>query len=334
MLILAALATVIASQALISGAFSITEQAISLGTCPRMKVIHTSDTVMGQIYIPTLNWMLMIACLILVVTFKSSTALSGAYGLAVCGDMTLTSIFFLSLARFRWKWNIVFWFILAVGFFTFDLAFLSSAILKIPEGGYVPLVIASGVSFTMYNWREGRNLMHKHIKQLPEEEIYDKIRSWEVFRTEGTSVFLSSETEGLPNSVGLLIDSVPYLSEHVIILTIKHKQVPYVKPEKNFIVEKLEEGFVRVIAQYGYRESYIKMEDLLQRLQPFVEGADFTKPRFYLSAESIASAKDRWTGHRVFVKYFSLMHAISFSNAKYFRIPVKCQIVLGERVLL
>jgi KUP system potassium uptake protein len=143
MLILSAMATVIASQALISGAFSITEQAIALGTCPRMKVVHTSDTVRGQIYIPTLNWMLMIVCLILVTSFKSSTALSGAYGLAVCGDMTLTSIFFLSLARFKWRWNLIPWAALAIGFFVFDFSFLSSAILKVGEFFILELKIDS-----------------------------------------------------------------------------------------------------------------------------------------------------------------------------------------------
>jgi KUP system potassium uptake protein len=185
--ILSTLATVVASQALISGAFSISQQAISLGTFPRMKVVHTSDKFEGQIYIPTLNYMLMIVCVILVVSFKSSTALSNAYGLAVCGDMTLSTLLFSTVARFRWKWHPVICGILFVCLLIVDGLFFTSTLLKIPNGGYVPLIIAFVVSSCMYIWRRGKAMLNATVKasQPPFQELQIKLHNESIKRCPG-----------------------------------------------------------------------------------------------------------------------------------------------------
>lgn len=315
MLILSTLATIIASQALISGAFSITEQAMSLGTFPRMKVIHTSDKVEGQIYIPTLNYMLMIVCIILVISFKTSTALSYAYGLAVCGDMTLTTVMYCSIARLRWKWHLAPWIVLLVSFLIVDGVFLSSTLLKIPYGGYVPLIIALVVSGIMYTWREGRQSLQEKVKtdHWPFSLLQDRLQDRSINRYHGTSIFLTAISDGVPPSLAKLMEHVPYIHDTAVFLTIKYEHVPYVKKEKHIkLITLPEPGFYRVIARYGYRESKVSMEHLLKDMAEYIPELDIEikDVSFFLNVENVRIDKSRWLGHRLWIKLFHFLHHV------------------------
>ncbi len=369
-IILATFATIIASQAMISGAFSICQQAITLGTFPRMKVIHTSDVIEGQIYIPTLNFMLMIACIILVVSFQTSTALSNAYGLAVCGDMTLTTLMFSSVARFRWKWHPVPWAFLFFFLLLVDGTFLSSTLLKIPQGGFVPLIIATLVSSTMYIWRVGKASINAVLKQdqLPFSELQHRLQQNVVQRCPGlflhqhktsndlincdlgTAVFLSSLSDGVPVSVNVLASHIPYLPETVIFLTIRYQHVPYVKAYRHVQLEPLpERGFYRIVAHFGYRETQISMEQLFSEcatIMPEVfHDIDLAQTSFFLSTEHVRIDKTRWFGHKVFYRIFKAILGVilfiftncvklSYTIPHSFKIPNKSLIIMGSEVYL
>lgn len=341
MIILSTLATVIASQALISGAFSITQQAISLGTFPRMKVVHTSESVEGQIYIPALNYILMIVCVILVVSFQTSNALASAYGLAVCGDMTMSTFLFCSISRFRWRWPILPWLILLICLATVDSLFLSSTLLKVPTGGYVPLLIATIVATVTFIWRTGKEKITIALKkdQIDFPELQKKLNQEQIKRCPGTAVFLSSLSQGVPVSVHQLTSHIPYLPEKVIFLTIKHMHVPHVREGKKLFIEPLPEvGFYRVIGQYGYRDSKVSLEELLNYCAALLpeefHHIDMSQVSFFLSTEHIRINKARWIGHRIYIRIFKTILQFSYSIAETFKIPSQSLIIMGSELYL
>jgi len=178
-----------------------------------------------------MNYILMVACILLVATFQSSAALSNAYGLAVCGDMTLTTFMFSSLSRLRWKWPILPWLLLVCWLVIMDLSFLTSALRKIPSGGYVPLIIATCTFFVMYTWKTGKENLRAKTKemQIPFEDLQKALQSKEIKRCNGTAVFLTSVAEGVPVSLSELVRHIPYVPKTVIFVSIEHKHVPNIK---------------------------------------------------------------------------------------------------------
>src|SRR3989442_241591 len=251
---IATLATVVASQALISGAFSLTQQCVQLHYSPRVSIVHTSRSEVGQIYIPEVNTALMLGCLLLVLGFESSSALGAAYGVAVTGTMTVTTLLFYVIARQRWHWSVVRAGALAGAFLAIDCAFFGANIIKIAHGGWVPLAIGGGVFLLMSTWSRGTDLLQRFLAQVavPMDRFLDEVERTKPPRVRGTAVFLTHDVDGAPLGLQrhLLYNKAPH--ERVILLSIITKEVPEVEHDKRVTTEALPQGFHRVRAYYGF----------------------------------------------------------------------------------
>ena len=254
---LATAATVIASQALISGAFSLTRQAIQLGFLPRMHIIHTSGETEGQIYIPLVNSAMAVACLALVVAFRSSSNLAAAYGLAVTIDMCITSAVFFFVARYAWNWPM--W--RAAGlvglFLVFDLLYFGSNALKFLDGGWLPVVVGFWLFATMLTWRDGRRVLAESFakRTLPFDLFLDDVKLTKPHRVRGTAVFMFSSPTGTSPVLLHHLKHNQVLHEQVVMLSIQSERRPFVHPTQQLGLESLGEGFYRLTAHFGYMES-------------------------------------------------------------------------------
>ena len=250
-------AAVVASQALISGAFSLTRQAVQLGYCPRVNIVHTSKTEIGQIYIPAVNNLLMVACLGLVVGFRSAANLAFTYGVALSGTMTITSILFAVVARQRWGWSR--WKVAGVTalFLTVDLAFVGANLLKIPHGGWFPLAVAAGVYTLMSTWKKGRVRLAEMVREntLPMDLFLDDIRRRSPHRVRGAAVFLTSDASGAPPVLLHHLKHNQVLHEKVMLMSILTEEIPQVDAADRVQCRELGEGFYQVIAHYGFMET-------------------------------------------------------------------------------
>jgi KUP system potassium uptake protein len=255
--VLATLATVIASQALISGAFSLSNQAVQLGYLPRLTVIHTSGSSEGQIYIPEVNWLLMVACLALVLGFRRSSALANAYGIAVTATMALTSILFYAVARVRWHWSRLKAGALLALFLLCDLSFLGACLSKFIEGGWFPVAIAALVFAVMTTWKKGRALLSQRIARetLPLDLFIADIGVSHPHRVPGTAVFLASLRRGTPTVLLHHFKHNQVLHEQVVILSVVTDAVPEVAKTGRVNAKELSEGFWAVTAHYGFMET-------------------------------------------------------------------------------
>ncbi|AXS78929.1 potassium transporter Kup [Dechloromonas sp. HYN0024] len=253
---LATVATVIASQAVISGAFSVTRQAMQLGFVPRMEVQHTSDREQGQIYLPAVNWGLMVAVMILVLGFKSSNNLAAAYGIAVTGDMVITSILATVVVAKVWKWGWVKAGLVFACFLSVELVFLAANILKIPDGGWFPLIAGMGVFILMMTWKRGRQLLSERLKgeRLELSMFLDSLGSSMPTRVAGTSVFLNADPKGVPHALLHNLMHNKVLHERVVLLSVQFFDVPYVPDIDRVEVRQLKENFWSVIVQYGFKD--------------------------------------------------------------------------------
>ncbi len=247
----------VASQALISGAFSLTRQAVQLGYCPRVTIRHTSRTEIGQIYLPGVNRLLGVACVLLVLTFRSTGNLASAYGIAVTGTMTITTILFCVVARDRWHWPR--WRILAVGalFLTVDLAFLGANIVKIETGGWFPIVVALGVYLVMTTWKRGRQIVATILSDssLPMDLFLSDIARRQPPRVPGTAVFMTSNPTGVPVVLLHHLKHNKVLHQTVVIMSIEGEEIPQVSADERVTVEVLGDGFFKVVGRYGFMET-------------------------------------------------------------------------------
>jgi KUP system potassium uptake protein len=250
---LATAATIIASQALIAGVFSLSKQSILLRYLPRMSIVHTSREARGQIYLPAVNTALMLGCLLLVAAFRSSSALGSAYGVAVTGTMAITTTVFYAIVRHRWRWPG--WQAGAVtgGFLTIELALFAANIVKIESGGWVPLALAGAVLFVMTTWRRGTELVRQRLAELsiPLPRFLEYVELARPPRVHGTAVFLTPNLDGTPVSLLLHFRHNHVLHEEVILLTIVTEEVPEVAEEKRVTSQRLPARFWRVQASYG-----------------------------------------------------------------------------------
>lgn len=253
MVVLATMATVIASQAVISGAFSLSRQAMQMGFLPRMATIHTSETERGQIYVPFINWMLMVSVLALVLGFGSSSNLAAAYGVAVSGDMIVTTVQLAIVMFFLWRWPA--W--LAGGFFvvffTIDLAFFSALATKIPHGGWVPLVIGAAGVVLLTTWKKGRKLLFARMAEeaMPVELFLNSL-SANVTRVPGTAVFLSATADGVPHALLHNLKHNKVVHERVVFLTVITEEVAHVPDSARIEVKHLGRRFYRFVVRYGF----------------------------------------------------------------------------------
>jgi KUP system potassium uptake protein len=250
-------AAIVASQALISGAFSLTRQAIQLGYCPRMNIVHTSSRTIGQIYIPAVNNALWIACVGLVVAFQSTSNLAATYGVAVTGTMTTTTVLLLVVARKLWHWSL--WKVALLGgvFLLVDLAFLGTNLLKIPDGGWFPIVVAIIVFLLMSTWKKGRARLSEIVLEntLPIDLFLSDIGNRKPVRVPGIAVFLTSVRGGAPPVLLHHLKHNKVLHEKVILLSVMAHEIPQVDVTERVRYRELGEGFSEVVANYGFMET-------------------------------------------------------------------------------
>ena len=253
--ILALFATIIASQAVISGAFSLTQMAIQLGFLPRMTINHTSASTAGQIYIPIVNWGLMIAVILLVLFFQSSSALAAAYGIAVTGAVTIDSILLSVVVFSLWKWPLWRALPMLAIFFLVDMSYLGANLLKVPDGGWVPLIIGLIIFTLLTTWSRGRMLMRESmaIGALP-FSIFARSASNNTARVPGTAIFMSSSDDGVPSALLHNIKHNKVLHERVIVLTVKIADEPQVREDRRVEFTEIGHGLYRMILHYGFLE--------------------------------------------------------------------------------
>ncbi len=254
LVLLSAVAAVIASQAVISGVFSLTRQAVLMDQFPRVRIEQTSETEVGQVYVPALNFFLMFACIALVVAFPSSDRLAGAYGVAVSTTMVITTILVASIARDIWKWNIILVSLVTGLLLIMDLAFFGANILKFAEGGWFALLVGAIFFIIMTTWRRGRVLLHRRLTAGTEslEKVLDSISNGSVIRVPGTSVFLTKRVRGAPPVLVQHVQHSHALSENALIVHIVTLEVPRVAMEERIESEKLRAGIFRVRLKFGY----------------------------------------------------------------------------------
>ncbi|PPD18046.1 MAG: potassium transporter Kup [Methylotenera sp.] len=265
LIILATLATVIASQAVITGAFSVSRQALQLGYLPRMHIQHTSESEQGQVYMPRVNWGLMIAVMALVIGFGSSGDLAAAYGIAVTGDMVITTLLASVVFREIWRWSKLKTGLLVALFLVIDLAFFGANVLKIPDGGWVPLVIGVIIFVLMLTWKNGRTLVYNRLKSesMAIEPFIEAVGAHPPQRVPGIAVFMTPNPDGVPHAMLHNLKHNKVLHEKVMILTVKFLDVPHTNLEERVTVEAMLHEFYRVTVRYGFKDEPDLPRDLL-----------------------------------------------------------------------
>ncbi len=291
LVILATAATVIASQALISGAFSLARMGIQLGYLPRLEIRHTSGEHEGQIYVPEINWMLMVACITLVLGFQSSSAMAAAYGIAVTGTMSITTVLFFFVAR-RW-WGARIAFVLCGAMWAVDLTFFAANLVKVASGGWIPLVTGTGILFMMTTWKLGRDRVGKFLKHRSEplEAFLDNVHDKHPVRVSGTAVFMTSSSSGTPPVLLHHFKHNQVLHAQVVLLSIIGEDVPIVARDKRVAVEQLREGFYRVTAHYGFMQTP-KVIDILRACEKMGLHTRKEDTSFYLGREKLVITRN------------------------------------------
>lgn len=331
---LATLATIIASQAVISGTYSITRQAMQLGYSPRMEIQHTSQVEIGQIYLPVINWCLMIAVALLIVGFGSSSNLAAAYGIAVTGTMVITTILAFIVVRKIWKWSLPFSLIVAGGFLAVDLIYFTANVVKVHEGGWFPLLFGIIIFILMTTWKKGRELLHARIaaEAISVEPFTKSLESLDIVTIPGTAIFLTQDANVIPHSLLHSLKHYKCLHERVIILTVETLDVPYVEQEKRLTIERIDHRFYRMKVRYGFMDQ----PDLPKALELcYQQGMDLDlmTTTFFLGRETlipkIGSAMASWRG-----KLFVAMFKNAGSAAAYFKLPPNRVVELGAQVVL
>jgi KUP system potassium uptake protein len=332
LLVIATAAAIVASQALISGVYSLTQQSVQLGYSPRMQIVHTSEKQAGQIYVPEINKALMVGCLLLVLAFRSSSALSAAYGIAVTGAMTITSVLFGVVARTRWGWSPLKAGALVAGFLLMDLSFLSANVVKLQHGGWVPLALACGIYLLMSTWKRGRTQLGaiQEAGALPLGLFLQGLDRNPPVRVKGTAVFMTSSAEGVPVVLLHHLKHNKVLHETVIILSVTTRGVPEVPPERGLVLERLGHGFVRVIATFGFMQTP-NIPEVLARAAKEGVPVPPMETSYYLGRERLVL-----TGHakmqRWRKKIFALMSRNARSATEFFQIPPNRVVELGAQI--
>jgi KUP system potassium uptake protein len=335
MVALATAATVIASQATISGAFSVTQQAVQLGFLPRVVIQHTSERTLGQIYVPAVNWVLLVAVLAVVVGFGSSAELAQAYGVAVMGTMLSTTFLTFFVVRFSWGLPLALC-VAATGFFFFiEATLLSAALTKILEGGWLPLALGTVVFTIMMTWRRGRALLAARLRQtsVPLKPLLESLMREPPVRVPGTAVFLAAAVDAAPHALLHNLSHNKVLHERVVFLTIEVVDEPHVAPAQRIALERLEHGFWRMTLRYGFMQQPDVAYDLTEtsrRILPF----DMMTTSFFLSRQIVAPAAGGRGAARWSARLFAAMVRNAGNAADYLNLPPNRVIELGTKVQL
>jgi KUP system potassium uptake protein len=332
MVVLAALATVIASQAVISGAYSMTRQAIQLGLLPRLEIRHTSAQLAGQIYMPRVNGLLLAGVLLLVGLFRSSSALASAYGIAVTGTMVVTGMMAFIVIWRMWRWSPVAAAALMLPFLFIDLVFLAANLLKVVEGGWVPLALGGAVMLVMYTWRRGSKLLYDKTRrqETPLDDLVRMLERKPPQRVPGTAVFLTSDPNSAPTALLHSLKHYKVLHEHNVILSIETTHTPRVPPDRRVRLEPVSATFMRVLLRFGYMETP-NVPRALAIARKLGWHFDIMSTSFFLSRRALRPAQrsgmPRWQD-RLFIRL-----ARSANDATdYFQIPTERVVEVGTQV--
>ncbi len=332
LLIIATAAAIVASQALISGAFSLTQQSIQLGYSPRMQIIHTSEREAGQIYIPEVNKALMVGCLLLVLAFRSSSALSAAYGIAVTGTMAITTVMFGVVARGRWNWPLPRVIALTIAFLFIDLSFFAANAIKVEHGGWVPIMLAFVIYTLMSTWKRGRLQLGQlqDSNAMPLDTFLTSISRKPPVRVKGTAVFMTSSPDGVPVVLLHHLKHNKMLHETVILLSVQTRGIPEVGADHIVQFEPLGEGFYRVVANYGFMQSP-NVPEVLSVVAARGVSIPPMDTSYYLGRERLVL-----TGHARMSRWRKALFAIMSRNARsateFFQIPPNRVIELGAQI--
>src|SRR3989344_4854195 len=332
LVLLATGATFIASQAVISGAFSITHQAIQLGYIPRLSIKHTSASESGQIYIPLINWVLMVAVILLVLSFQSSSNLAAAYGIAVTGAMLIDACLMAVLLIAMWKWKLWMAIPIIVTFVVVDGAYFLANATKIPDGGWFPLVIGAFTFTLLTTWARGRKLMRETmIESALPIEVFVKSAQGSATRVKGTAIFMASATTGVPTALLHNMKHNKVIHERVVILTLQIMEVPYVTDANRFQVEDLGHGFFRMVLRYGFMQS-TDVPAALKDVKELCGGKfEMLQTSFFLSRQTLLTAeRPGMPGWRE--KIFAWMLRNSASPMEFFHLPSNRVVELGSQL--
>jgi KUP system potassium uptake protein len=329
---LATMAAIIASQALISGAFSLTRQAIQLGYSPRLDIDHTSSEEMGQVYVPQVNWGLMVATIVIVIGFQSSGALAAAYGIAISMTMVITAVLLHVVATERWKWPLPVALMLTGSFLAIDLAFFGSNLLKFLQGGWLPLLIAWFLFTLMTTWKSGRRILADRLtaRAIPLEDFMAAVDAHPPARVPGTAVFMTAQPQGTPPALAHNLRHNKVLHDHVVVLTVRTQPAPYVPYDDQVEVQPLGKGVYNVIVRYGFMQDP-HVPDALRIAREKGAHMDEDDVTYFLGRETIIVSKRpgmaMWRE-----KLFVLMARNAVRATAFFRLPAERVVELGVQV--
>ena len=334
LLVLATLAAIIAAQAVLSGAFSLTRAAIQMGYCPRLTILHTSERAIGQIYVSFINWMLLLAIIALVVGFRNSDNLAGAYGIAVTMAMLIDSILIFVVMRRLWDWPVWVAVLITTPLLLIDLTFLASNALKIPEGGWFPLLIGGAVFTLLTTWKRGRSLLMKRLAEdaMPLDLFIQSIEASPPTRVPGTAIFLTSTPNRVPHALLHNLKHNKVLHERVVFLTVVMRDIPYVPDEERGEVTDLGCNFYRLLADYGFKDDP-DVPELLEDCGRKGFAFDMMETSFFVSRETlIATVTPGMALWRE--KLFVSMSKNATKASEFFQVPTNRVVELGTQVEL
>jgi KUP system potassium uptake protein len=323
LVILATMATVIASQALITGVFSLTMQAVQLQYFPRTHISHTSHKEIGQIYVGNINWALMVSCIAIVIGFGSSSALAAAYGIAVTMTMLITTVLFYFVTHYSWKWSNFVAIPLCVFFGLVDLSFVTANMLKLTHGGWLPLVVAAVIFTIMTTWNKGRRILSERMLDMisPVTEIIAKMKNEKIFRNPGVAVYMAGQPKFAPSTLSLNMQHYRSIHERVVIVTVKTEEVPFVKEEKRWEVTDAGDGFFKVQLHYGFMEVPDVPRALTKVTLPDGSQIPIGKVTYFLGQELLIASKNK-KGMAVWrERLFAFMSRNSQAASNFFNLP-------------
>lgn len=333
LVLLSTAATIIASQAVISGAFSLTRQAALLGEFPRLSIVQTSAEKIGQIYIPSINWILMFATIGLVITFRKSDNLAAAYGVAVTTTMVITTLLAYVLTRERWQWTLPSALLVTAGFLVVDLSFFGANIIKVDQGGWFPLLVGGIVFTLMSTWRHGREILEARIGDDVEsvEDFLKKIAEDPPVRVPGTAIFLTGRRQGTPPMLQHHLEHNKVLHERIILLTVVVEDVPHIWPAKRLEIEDLDHGFYRINVHYGFMQNP-NVPEALRLSKRFELELDPYAVTYYVGRRTLIPTDDMPGMALWREKLFAFMSRNAASTTTFYQLPTDRVIELGIRV--
>jgi KUP system potassium uptake protein len=331
LVILATLATVIASQAVITGAFSVIQQAVQLGLMPRFKIAHTSAKTLGQIYVPTVNWALMVMVMVLVLMFGESSNLAAAYGIAVTGTMFITTCMLTVLVVRVWQWPIWVAVPILLIFFVIDALYFASNLTKVPDGGWFPLLVGLFAFTLLTTWAKGRQLMIARLREAAMPvSVFVKSAANSATRVPGTAVFMTSASDGVPHALLHNLKHNKVLHERVILLTVTIEDYPYVDGERRVEFRDLGQGFFRLVLHYGFMED-VNVPQALQLVDQCGAQFKMMDTSFFLARQTLLPSER--PGMAIWrEKLFAWMLRNAESAMEFFRLPTNRVVELGSQV--